>query len=390
MKEFFEKEEKEILRLFSEICKGLEHIHSKENLIHRDLKPKNIFFTENGKLKLGDFGLATKSCLGSGMIAASPINITPRPDIPSPNKISPSCQTSTRFSFDTSFTSEYHTKNIGTLLYAAPEQINSNNYDQKVILLLTKADMYSLGLILFDLAYPVKTVMEKQKMFENVKKGIIPTIIKEQMPLIHKLLISLISEEPTSRPKPKEILFILNESLSHYNRQVDIKSLSSSKKRKRFLSEDVQKVTPQKMLVKIEEGDGRSLWKNMWVKIINDRVLFFQSKDSSKASMSYDLKECEVSGRFIEESERVFWKKNHFSSTFELCGFNQKPQGFQKKRSLSLNHKIDKKETFDRSELINQLNYMVEIEHPYMQKCYLKCKHLIDSMEFYSKIANIE
>ena len=129
--DFLEENHIEILKIFLQICKGLDFIHSRENLIHRDLKPKNIFFTEEGNIKLGDFGLATKSYLSTSLLVASPINITPRPE-GFTNNISPKNKESSRFDFDLSSNSEYHTKNIGTLLYAAPEQIKQNNYDQKV------------------------------------------------------------------------------------------------------------------------------------------------------------------------------------------------------------------------------------------------------------------
>ena len=45
------------VRLMSELLGALEHSHSRE-VFHRDIKPDNIFVTEAGVVKLGDFGIA--------------------------------------------------------------------------------------------------------------------------------------------------------------------------------------------------------------------------------------------------------------------------------------------------------------------------------------------
>ena len=49
--------EEVIYNIILDICYGIKEIHSK-NSIHRDLKPGNIFISDDYKIKIGDFGLS--------------------------------------------------------------------------------------------------------------------------------------------------------------------------------------------------------------------------------------------------------------------------------------------------------------------------------------------
>jgi hypothetical protein len=91
-----------------ELFECVNYMH-KQNppIIHRDLKPANILITygKNGRfVKLADFGLATTHTVEG----------------------------------------ESHTKYTGTRIYTAPEVMHSKHYD-------TKADIYSLGIIIQEL-----------------------------------------------------------------------------------------------------------------------------------------------------------------------------------------------------------------------------------------------
>ncbi|XP_050354452.1 eIF-2-alpha kinase GCN2 [Nymphalis io] len=124
-------------RLFREILEGLAHVHQK-GMIHRDLKPVNIFLDSNDHVKIGDFGLATKVFTGL------PVEETSQDDADG-----------------------LLTGKVGTALYVAPELQQSASkviYNQKV-------DIYSLGIILFEMFNaPFVTGTERYIVLTNLRK----------------------------------------------------------------------------------------------------------------------------------------------------------------------------------------------------------------------------
>lgn len=95
---------KEALRITREIAEALEHAHQHQ-LVHCDIKPHNILVTDNGRIKVTDFGIARAS---------------------------------------TSSTMTYSGTVIGSVHYFSPEQARGGAIS-------TQSDIYSLGVVLYEM-----------------------------------------------------------------------------------------------------------------------------------------------------------------------------------------------------------------------------------------------
>lgn len=106
------------------------------------LQPSNIFFSLEGQVKVGDFGLVTD-------MGEAPEN---------------------EYSVVT-LSPKGHTKAVGTRLYMSPEQFMNKTYNYKV-------DIFSLGLIFFELLVPFSTDMERVATLSNVREKKYPADFK--------------------------------------------------------------------------------------------------------------------------------------------------------------------------------------------------------------------
>ena len=158
-----------VLNIFQQIVEAVEYVHL-QGLIHRDLKPSNIFFSFDDKIKVGDFGLVTAMTEGYNE-AHTP---------PSKNE-------------DISLKHSLHTAYVGTHLYMSPEQINGQGYNYKV-------DIYSLGIILFELLTPFSTEMERVAALINLRKSVFPKLFDADYPAEYNLLKMLLDVNPNNRP----------------------------------------------------------------------------------------------------------------------------------------------------------------------------------------------
>ena len=94
------------------------------------------------------------------------------------------------------------TTGVGTYVYASPEQLRKPN----LIPYTSKSDIYSLGILLFELLCPFATGMERAKTLQSVREGVLPDDFVKKWPKEAMMVLWLTSEDPAARPTSKELL----------------------------------------------------------------------------------------------------------------------------------------------------------------------------------------
>uniref|UniRef100_A0A672HFN0 non-specific serine/threonine protein kinase n=1 Tax=Salarias fasciatus TaxID=181472 RepID=A0A672HFN0_SALFA len=166
------QDQNRLWRLFREILDGLTYIHE-QGMIHRDLKPVNIFLDSQDHVKIGDFGLATGH--PANVIDDSGSGVISKPD-PTGNM----------------------TGMVGTALYVSPEvQGNTKaTYNQKV-------DLFSLGIILFEMSYrPMTTGSERITVLSQLRE---PIQFPDDFASYQKVIEWLLKHDPALRPTAQEL-----------------------------------------------------------------------------------------------------------------------------------------------------------------------------------------
>jgi len=94
-----------VVSIAEDICSGLAAVHAC-GIVHRDMKPSNVFLTASGAVKIGDFGIAS---------VASDVTVTRAGEV------------------------------FGSAPYVSPEQVTGDPVD-------ARADLYALGCVMFEMA----------------------------------------------------------------------------------------------------------------------------------------------------------------------------------------------------------------------------------------------
>ncbi|XP_030600547.1 serine/threonine-protein kinase Nek3 [Archocentrus centrarchus] len=210
-----------ILKWFAEMCTGAKHIHD-QRVLHRDLKSKNIFLTDDGTVKLGDFGSA---CVLNSSKA-------------------------------------YARAYVGTPYYVAPEIWDNKPYNNK-------SDVWSLGCVLYELCtlrHPFQASSWKSLILK-VCRGAYPPLPSHLPYELQYLVKQMFKTNPKDRPSLHTILTSHRVSRllrAHLPSQA-LESEEQARRTGRWNREDGKKVAHllgEKSLMKTSTSEGMELPKS--------------------------------------------------------------------------------------------------------------------------------
>jgi Tol biopolymer transport system component len=173
---------KEVVRIGTEICEGLEAAH-RQGLVHRDLKPGNIMLTKTGA-KLMDFGLAKPIGMRTAAAVASgaPPSFTAVATMTGPSPLSPLTAAGSI---------------VGTIQYMSPEQIEGKEAD-------ARSDIFALGAILYEMttgtrAFEGKSQLSLASAILEHEPAPIASIQPLTPPALERIVLTCLAKDPVQR-----------------------------------------------------------------------------------------------------------------------------------------------------------------------------------------------
>lgn len=186
-----------IHQILIELVLALNDLHS-AGVVHRDFRPSNVMLRQNGSICVIDFGISSVRRV-----------LKPRSQMPSrfpsavqiPKRIgSLTIRPFEEKIIQEAGQSTSTIKRVGTPIYSSPQQLNgrsSTNGD----------DIYSMGIIMFEMLSQFQTQMEKVKMIQKLRNSNeLPETFIRTYPDESQMILKMIDNERDKRPSAADIL----------------------------------------------------------------------------------------------------------------------------------------------------------------------------------------
>ncbi len=160
-----------MVRMLKEMAAALQHLHTRANVLHLDLKPENVLVTADQHCVLSDFGLASA--------LPSPTRLRDMPELPMSSI-------------------------VGTIAYMSPEHFTTRKMSNK-------SDMFAYGVIMFELLtgrHPLnaetidalaRRILLEQPVFSLRERARIPRKLRF-------LCLACLHKAPAERPSSTDVL----------------------------------------------------------------------------------------------------------------------------------------------------------------------------------------
>lgn len=152
--------ESQVVRWLTNAVLAIKHLHDRK-ILHRDIKSSNFFLTADGRIRIGDFGIAKELGATDAMARTA----------------------------------------IGTPYYLAPEICKERPYSWS-------ADMWSLGVVIYELCalrvpYDAPNIRALAQRIVSTEPARLPSAYSEEL---KNLILSLLQKDPNKRPSAAVLL----------------------------------------------------------------------------------------------------------------------------------------------------------------------------------------
>ncbi|KAF9359817.1 G2-specific serine/threonine protein kinase [Mortierella sp. AD094] len=242
-------------------------------ILHRDLKPDNVFLDANKNVKLGDFGLSRS--------------------LSNPQK---------------AFAQTY----VGTPFYMSPELISESIYD-------TKSDIWSLGCVIFEMCAlePPFLAETQAQLSAKIKLGRIQTLPSQYSYELNVVVRAMLQLSPRKRPTTTELL--ANPRIKLCKKQMENERRSEELGiRERLVSEWTEKYREREATLAVYERKLRAEEQRL------------REMDTVLASREEAVRTREAA--LIEQEKRLAWERQHLDDKRrELLLEQEKRQSAERK-----------------------------------------------------------